>query len=134
VRRFQSILYGETHRWRPDALVETQTTNALFRDSSDAIRLNDIWYASRHVADMMRLRARLAEITGWPLVDTDNASSTNFKEWWSYMQTQPSIGIPALYFVSRTETSQESPSAADWAYLAALWRQYIDSLKTSPTQ
>jgi len=134
VRRFQSILYGETHRWRPDALVETQTTNALFRDSSDAIRLNDIWYASRHVADMMRLRARIAEITGWPLVDTDNASSTNFKEWWSYMQTQPSIGIPALYFVSRTETSQESPSAADWAYLAALWRQYIDSLKTSPTQ
>ncbi|MBV8115511.1 MAG: hypothetical protein JO300_12275, partial [Silvibacterium sp.] len=30
VRRFQSILYSETHHWKPDALVETQTTNALF--------------------------------------------------------------------------------------------------------
>jgi len=134
VRRFQSILYTETHRWKPDAMIETQTTNALFRESSDVIRLNDIWYATRNVTEMMLLRARIAEITGWPLVDTDNASSTNLKEWWSYMQAQPSIGIPALYFVTRTETTRESPSAADWAYLAALWRQYIAGLKTSDRQ
>jgi hypothetical protein len=131
VRRFQSILYSETHKWKPDAMVETQTTNALFRESSDVIRLNDVWYASRNVSEMMRLRARMANITGWPLVDTDNASSTNLNEWWKYMQAQPSIGIPALYFVSRTETTQESPSPADWTYLAALWREYVDSLKTA---
>ena len=129
VRRFQSILYSETHKWKPDAMVETQTTNALFRESSDVIRLNDVWYASRRVTEMMRLRARIANITGWPLVDTDNASSTNLKEWWAYMQAQPSIGIPALYFVTRTEATQESPSPADWSYLAALWRHYIDTLK-----
>ena len=57
------------------------STNALFRESSDVIRLNDIWYASRNVPESMRLRARIANITGWPLVDTDNASSTNLKEW-----------------------------------------------------
>ncbi|MGA7318324.1 MAG: TIM-barrel domain-containing protein [Silvibacterium sp.] len=128
-RRFQSILYSETHRWKPDAMVETQTTNALFRESSDVIRLNDIFYSSRNVTEMMRLRARIANITGWPLVDTDNASSTNLKEWWNYMQAQPSIGIPALYFVTSTEATQESPSDADWSYLANLWRQYIASLK-----
>ena len=98
------------------------------------IRLNDVWYASRNVSEMMRLRARMANITGWPLVDTDNASSTNLKEWWNYMQAQPSIGIPALYFVTRTEATQESPSPADWTYLAALWREYIDSLKTTIPQ
>jgi len=129
VRRFQSLLYSETHKWKPDAMVETQTTNALFRESSDVIRLNDIWYASRNVPEMMRLRARIAVITGWPLVDTDNASSTNLTEWWSYMQAQPSIGIPALYFVTRTEATQESRSDADWRYLASLWRQYIAALK-----
>jgi len=134
VRRFQSILYSETHKWKLDAMVETQTTNALFRESSDVIRLNDVWYASRNVPEMMRLRARMANITGWPLVDTDNASSTNLKEWWNYMQAQPSIGIPALYFVTRTETTQETPPPADWTYLAALWRQYIDTLKTSIRQ
>jgi len=134
VRRFQSILYTEAHRWKQDALIETQTTNALFRESSDVIRLNDIWYASRNVTEMMRLRARIAHITGWPLVDTDNASSTNLKEWWAYMQAQPSLGIPALYFVTRTETTQESPSTTDWTYLAALWRQYIDSLRATAPQ
>ncbi len=129
VRRFQSILYSEAHKWKPDAMVETQTVNALFRDSADVIRLNDVWYASRNVADMMRLRARIAHITGWPLVDTDNASSTNFKEWWNYMQAQPSIGIPALYFVTRTESTQESPPTEDWTYLSAIWHRYIDSLE-----
>ena len=131
VRRFQWILYSEAHKWKPDAMVETQTTNALFRESSDVIRLNDVWYASRNVVAMMRLRAAMANITGWPLVDTDNASSTNLKEWWSYMQAQPSIGIPALYFVTRTETTQESPSVDDWRYLAAIWHRYIDGLKAA---
>jgi len=129
VRRFQWILYSEAHKWKPDAMVETQTVNALFRESSDLIRLNDIWYATRDVPDVLRLRARIAHISGWPLVDTDNASSTTLKDWWNYMQAQPSIGIPALYFVTRTEATQESPSADQWTSLAALWRGYIDSLK-----
>jgi len=129
VRRFQWILYDETHKAKPDALVETQTVNALFLESSDVTRLNDIWYGTRNVADMMRLRARIAHISGWPVLDTDNASSTNLKEWWNYMQAQPSIGIPALYFVSKTETTQESPSEAQWTALAGLWRDYIAGLK-----
>jgi|CZKL01.1.fsa_nt_gi hypothetical protein len=129
VRRFQWILYDETHKAKPDALVETQTVNALFRESSDVTRLNDIWYGARNVPDMMRLRARIAHISGWPVLDTDNASSTNLKEWWNYMQAQPSIGIPALYFITRTESTLEAPSDAQWAALSGIWRTYIDSLK-----
>jgi hypothetical protein len=132
VRRFQWILYDETHKAKPDALVETQTVNALFRESSDVTRLNDIWYATRNVPGMMRLRARIAHISGWPVLDTDNASSTNLKEWWDYMQAQPLIGIPALYFVTKTESTQESPTDAQWAALAGLWRTYIQTLKDRP--
>jgi hypothetical protein len=129
VRRFQWILWSEAHKAKPDAMVETQTVNALFRESSDLIRLNDIWYGAREVPTMMQLRARIAKISGWPLVDTDNASSTNLKEWWKYMQAQPSIGIPALYFVTRTESTQESPSDGQWKALAALWQSYAESVK-----
>ena len=107
VRRFQFILADETHKWKHDALVETQTPNPLFRESSDVLRLNDIWYGSRNVPQMMRVRARISKIAGWPLVDCDNASSTTLSEWWSYMLQQPSIGIPALYFVTRTESTKE---------------------------
>lgn len=128
VRRFQQILYSEAHRWRPDAMVETQTPNVAFLDSSDVLRLNDIWYATRDVAGTMRERARIAHISGWPLVDTDNASSTTLETWWQYMQAQPSIGIPALYFVNRTETTLEEPPPSDWVALAGIWQRYVASL------
>ena len=35
----------------------------------------------------------------------------------------------ALYFVTRTETTQESSSPANWIYLASILQRYIDSLK-----
>jgi len=60
VRHFQSTLYTETHKWKSDAMAEIQTTNTLFRESSDVIRLKDVWYASRNVSDMICLRARIA--------------------------------------------------------------------------
>ena len=132
VRRFQQILYSETHRWRPDALVETQTPNVAFRDSSDVLRLNDVWYATRDIVTTMRTRADIAHISGWPLVDTDNASSTTLATWWTYMEAQPAIGIPALYFVHRTESTLEAPSDADWAALGALWRKYSVDMPSRP--
>jgi hypothetical protein len=131
VRRFQQILYTEAHRWKPDAMIETQTTNAAFRDTSDVLRLNDIWYATRDVAGVMRERARIAHICGWSLVDTDNASSTTLETWWQYMEAQPAIGIPALYFVHRTESTLETPPDSDWIALAGIWNRYIAGLQTT---
>lgn len=129
VRRFQQVLYTEAHGAKPDAMVETQTANLLFRDSSDVLRLNDIWYATRDVVGTMRERARIAHVSGWQLVDTDNASSTTLQTWWHYMEAQPSIGIPALYFVHRTESTLEEPPEADWIQLAEIWRHYIAALQ-----
>ena len=128
VRLFQHILYSETHRWKPDAMVETQTANAAFRDSSDVLRLNDIWYSTRDAVEAMRERARIARISGWDLVDTDNASATTLETWWQYMEAQPSIGIPALYFLHRTESTLEEPAESDWVALAGIWQRYIASL------
>jgi hypothetical protein len=131
VRRFQFILYDETHKWKRDAMVETQTPNPLFRESSDVLRLNDIWYGARQVPAMMRRRARIAKIAGWPLVDCDNASSTNLEEWWNYMQEQPSIGIPALYFVYQTETTMEEVPDSKWQQLAEIWKEYVKTRETA---
>ena len=128
VRRFQQILYSEAHNWKRDAMVETQTANAAFRDSSDVLRLNDIWYATRDIVGTMTVRARIAHISGWDLVDTDNASSTTLATWWTYMQAQPFIGVPALYFVHRTETTLEEPSQSEWGALAKIWQEYIVQL------
>ena len=132
VRKFQEILYSEAHRWKPDAMVETQTANAAFRDSSDVLRLNDIWYATRDVVGTMRERARIAHVSGWDLADTDNASSTTLATWWEYMEAQPSIGIPALYFLHHTESTLEEPADWQWDALGGIWRGYIAGLPERP--
>ena len=122
------MLHDEAHKWKPDALVETQTPNPLFRESSDVLRLNDVWYGARNVPEMMKRRARISRIAGWNLIDCDNASSTNLEEWWNYMLEQPSIGIPALYFVYRTESTMEEVTDSKWRDLAEIWTAYVQRL------
>ncbi|HOV70488.1 MAG TPA: glycoside hydrolase family 31 protein, partial [Clostridia bacterium] len=41
LHRFHHIVYDETHKIKPDAMIETQTPNPLFRNCSDVLRLND---------------------------------------------------------------------------------------------
>lgn len=129
VRRFQFIVFDEAHKCKKDAMVETQTPNPLYRDSSDVLRLNDIYSGTRDVPRVMRVRAEIAHIAGWNLVDTDNASTTTLTEWWNYMEAQPSIGIPSLYFVTETAVTHEKPSTSQWSSLASIWRRYITSLQ-----
>lgn len=43
------------------------------------------------------------------------------------MQEQPSIGIPALYFVYRTESSMEKVPDSKWRQLAEIWKEYLRS-------
>lgn len=128
VRRFQAVLYNEAHTWKKDAMVETQTPNPLMRESSDVLRLNDIWFGSRDLRRVMTQRAEIAWIAGWPLVDTDNAGSTNLAEWHDYLQFQPQLGIPALYFVNKTESTKEMVPDNIWVELAQVWQRYIDQL------
>ena len=120
VRRFQWLLYDETHKCKSDALVETQTPNPLFRESSDVSRLNDVFYGARNLRDTMLHRAQIAWLAGWPLVDTDNGGATNLEEWHSYFEFQPQLGIPALYFVSKTENTKETVPDSMWHELAAI--------------
>ena len=83
---------------------------------------------------MMRRRARIAHIAGWSVVDCDNASSTNLEEWWNYMLQQPAIGIPALYFVYKTESTKEEVPDTNWRELADIWTAYVNSLKAGAAQ
>ena len=125
VRRFQFILWDAAHQAKPDAMIETQTPHPLFRESSDALRLNDLWFSSRHVCETMQTRARIARICGWKVMDCDNASCTTAEEWFRYAQFQVRLGTPALYFLNATESFQEQIPDAMWSYLAAIWNQYI---------
>jgi hypothetical protein len=124
IRQFQRIVYDALHEVKPDALMETQTPNPLFRDCSDMLRLNDIFFSTRDLPEMMRDRARIARIAGWQVIDCDNASSTTAAEWFRYALLQPHIGVPSLYCIGEMESSHERIQSAHFAYLRAIMEEY----------
>lgn len=126
VRRFQFVVHDALHSVKPDGLLETQTPNPVMRESSDMLRLNDIWFATRELPEMMRDRARIARLAGWQVIDCDNAGATILPEWIQFQQLQPAIGVPSLYFLTETESSHEKMTAAQCDYMSALWRDYIE--------
>ena len=124
LRKFQTILFESAHQVKPDAMIQTQTPNPLFRDCSDVLRLNDIYCSTRMVSRMMQNRARIAKIAGWEVIDCDNASSTTADEWFDYMQKQILLGTPSLYCLTRTEFSKEEIPDYMWAHISAIWKKY----------
>jgi hypothetical protein len=125
LHRYQKMVTDAAHAAKPDALVQTQTPNPLFRDCADMIRLNDLSYAQRDVTAAMRERARVARIAGWDLLDCDNASEAGLEEWRAYMRAQPSIGVPSLYCLTFMESNLEEIPDDDWPAIRQLWREYL---------
>lgn len=126
IRKFTEIVYDTTHEIKEDALIETQTPNPVFRNCSDVIRLNDVWFGSRKVYEMMRERPRIARIAGWRVFDCDSASSTTLEEWLRYMEEQVKLGTPSLYFIEKTGSTFERVDDFIWSYLKGLWDKYIE--------
>jgi hypothetical protein len=125
LHRYQGYVYEAAHEAKADALIEAQTPNPLFRDSSDMIRLNDLSFGMRDVTAAMRERARVARIAGWKLLDCDNASQGGLAEWRAYMHAQPSIGVPSLYCLTTMESTLEQIPDDDWPAIRQLWREYV---------
>lgn len=123
LRRYQKALYDETHRWRPDALVESHSTCPSFRDCADILRNNDLNPSSRDVVAVMEERSRLVHIAGSPLSDCDTGGSV-LAEWWNCMQAQPRFGVPTLYQLSGVERIGDIPDWM-WVRLRDLWNEYL---------
>jgi len=123
LHRYQKTLYDETHRWRPDALVEAHSTCLLFRDCADILRNNDLTQSSRNVAAVMEERSRLAHIAGSPLSDCDGSGCV-LDEWWNCMQAQPRFGVPSLYQLSGVESDGDIPDWM-WESLRNIWTGYL---------
>lgn len=123
LRRYQKVLYEDTHRWRADAMVEAHSTCPAFRDCADILRQNDLTGCSRNVAAVIEERSRLVRLAGWSLRDCDNAGSV-LDEWWNCMQAQPRFGIPTLYQLSGVERIGDIPDWM-WVRLRDLWNEYL---------
>jgi hypothetical protein len=124
LRRYLWILADEARRVKPDALIMAHTPHPYLADVVDMIRLNDVNKGKDIVAAMSH-RARVARIAcPEALIDTDNWPCTDLASWRAYLQVQPTLGIPSLYYVDHIDATGEPLEATDYGLLRELWHSY----------
>jgi len=132
MRAYLALLHDEAKRIKPDALLIAHTPHPYLADVVDMIRLNDI-NTGRDVLAAMAHRARVARIAcPNALIDADNWPITNRKTWRTYVDLQPELGVPSLYFTTAIDNTQEPLEDSDYTLLRDTWDRYRRSLEKLP--
>ncbi|MCC7106940.1 MAG: hypothetical protein IT307_17540, partial [Chloroflexi bacterium] len=128
LRRLLKTTYEAAKDVRPDALIESHAANPFFRDACDVLRLNDVFTDRTSVVAEMEHRSRVARAAGFDLIDTDCWAMPSRAALVEYVEAQPSLGIPALYYATRVDRSQERLRDADYRRIAGAWARYRATL------
>jgi len=130
MKRLLSIIYSAAKEAKPDAMIITHTANPYLGDVTDVLRLNDISSDLRSVVPVMEHRAKIARIAcpEW-LIDCDNAPLTNLEAWREYIECQPVLGVPSLYYLTSLEAENTEFTEADYELIRRVWGEYLDTLE-----
>jgi hypothetical protein len=126
-------IYDAAKAAKPDALIVTHTPHPCFADVTDAIRLNDVLKSDPEgrpvpAADQLAFRhAVVTEALPRHLVDTDQWPIVDRAAWRAYVAAQGGLGVPALYYVDRIDSSGEELTPEDLALVATAWRTYREA-------
>ncbi|MEU8819377.1 hypothetical protein [Actinoplanes sp. NPDC048796] len=130
LHRLLETMYRAAKSAKPDALVVTHAPHPGFGDVSDMIRLNDILErdpAGAEVAAADQLAFRHAVVSAclpYHLIDTDQWPIADRAQWRAYVEAQARLGVPALYYAERVDSSGEELTADDLMLVARTWKAY----------
>jgi hypothetical protein len=124
MRAYLEILYTESKRLKPDALIMAHTPHPYLADVVDMIRLNDVNTAKDVNAQMIHrakvARAALPDV----IIDTDNWPMPNITAWRDYVRLQPDLGVPSLYFATHVDSTREQLTADDYQLIRDSWARW----------
>lgn len=130
LRRLLAIVADEARRTKPDALLIAHTPNPAFGDLVSMIRLNDALRLDDPdpyvpVVAQLRHRAALsrAALPDTP-IDTDDWCMPSRAEWRAWLEAKVEVGVPALYYVDRIDSSGEELTDDDLEAVARTWSTY----------
>jgi hypothetical protein len=122
-----AVVHDAAKSAKADALVVTHTPHPSFAEVTDMIRLNDMLRLGdpqqpESVVPQMRHRAAVAH-AACPelLVDTDDWCVPSLAAWREYAAEKPRLGVPALYYVDRIDSSGERLGPDDYRALRETW-------------
>ncbi len=126
MKRYLSVLYSEAKQVKPDALIMSHTAHPYLADVLDMIRLNDINMGT-DVNRAMTHRAKVASIAcPAAIIDTDNWPITDKATWRAYVQLQPELGVPSLYFATHIDVTKEPLTPEDYELIRQTWARFLE--------
>jgi len=118
-----ALLYETVKDVKPDALLIGQSPNPYLADVQDMLRLGDIYtHRPDSVVPEMTFRAEMARIADpdW-LVDTDGWPIPSLAAFREYVDVQPTLGVPSLYYATHLDTTGEPLTPGDYARIRKAW-------------
>ncbi len=129
MRQYFMILHEESKKAKADALIIAHAPNPYLINYIDMIRLNDI-NPGKDLLPSMRHRQKVATIAMKDiLIDTDNWQMNNKLDWLDYLKIQPELGVPALYYSTHIDRTQEPLSEEDIHLLNEIWMKYQEKVR-----
>jgi hypothetical protein len=126
LHRMLEVIHDTAKRVKPDAMIVAHTPNPWFENVMDVSRLNDV-LTSVPLVMQMQDRERVARAAcPSTIIDTDNWPMPSRTEWRRYLQAQPELGVPWLYFVDRV--AGERLTRADFAAIRRTFARYMAQL------
>ena len=130
LRRLLDTVADEARRIKPESLLVGHTPNPLIASAVDMLRLNDMLRLDDpdpivDVVPQMRHRATIAR-AACPdhLIDTDDWCAPNLAGWRAWTAAKIELGVPALYYTTRLDLSDEVLEPADAELLRRTWADY----------
>jgi hypothetical protein len=123
IRSCLALLYEAAKDAKPDALVIGQSPTPYLADVQDMLRLGDIYSVrADSVTEEMAFRASMTRQVDprWP-VDTDGWPLPSLAAMREYIDVQPSLGVPSLYYVTHLDTTGEALTPDDYARIRRAW-------------
>lgn len=124
MKLYLALLHDAAKAVKPDALIMAHTPHPYLADVIDMIRLNDVNVAT-DINTAMIHRQRVARIAcPNAIIDTDNWPMPNKAAWRKYVEIQPELGVPSLYFASHVDATGEVLTEEDYQLVREAWSRY----------
>ncbi len=132
MKEYLRIIYAAAKEVKSDALIMAHTPHPYLAEVLDMIRLNDI-NTGKDVNKAMTHRAKVAAAScPTAVIDTDNWPITDKSVWRSYVQLQPELGVPSLYYATHIDSTKEPLTSEDYALIRQSWQTYAAKRKGQP--
>lgn len=127
LKRWFTLLYAAAKEAKADALINCSCAHPYFAEVTDQARLHDYRSDLRSSVEIMGHRAKLIRAAlGNVLIDTDAGGVGSHRDFLRFVQAQPTLGVPDLYYLS---SAGDVPfDEEDFDRIRDVWNAYRNGL------